>query len=198
MKMKNIDIDISYLQEKCRPVMDQFIKIESKPWDRQTIIIELIGEIGSLAHQLQGYEGFKSKKPSMHCIKDEVSDVLFILLRLARYDNVELDGKMSFTIQETKDSRLSCEIVEICKQLPELIAPSECQGRAEIQSVIICLGKIAQKMEFDIHEAVSFEMDIAQAFFEASGNKWPKPQCITRPLKTASLMKLLLKRWFSK
>ncbi len=198
MKMKNNDIDISYLQEKCRPVMDQFIKIESKPWDRKAIIVELIGEIGSLAHHVQAFEGFKSKKVSIRSIKDEVSDVLFILLRLTRYDNEVLDDKVSFTIQESHDFHLSCEIVEICKRLPELMTPSEIGVRAEIQSVIASLGKIANSFEFDIHEAFSFEMDIAQAFFEASGNRWPKPQFITRPLKTASLMRLLLKRRLGK
>ena len=88
------------LSRENQKIVKRFQKIEGKPWGVEGSLIELVKQVGELSKLImvqegyyasdrskfhQGYEADKGK------ISDELSDVLFVILRIANHYGIDLE-----------------------------------------------------------------------------------------------------------
>lgn len=78
------------LYRQSAAVIDNFQRIEPRPWTERILALELCGEVGSLTHAILDMEGYKRRRPNLAAVKNECADVLFIVLRLAGYCGLPL------------------------------------------------------------------------------------------------------------
>jgi len=186
----NTDLDLQHLVALSRPVAEGFARVEPRPWDRSAVLLELVGEIGSLAHVVQMLEGFKRGGASTDRLADECCDVIFVALRLAREDGVALPDRLP--IPTLDGSRSSALILQMCRDLAAFVEAS-----ATPEALTRLLGHaaaIAEGAGVDVAAAYEREMAIAAGFFAACGDAWPNPQPLRRPLATLRLWRLLWHR----
>lgn len=183
--MKAIDVDD--LLNISRPVMDLFMTVEPRPWTRDAILLELVGEIGSLAHLVQHREGFKRGRPGPAQWEDECSDVLFVLLRLAVHDHISLPR--AILLEDEKVNAMD-QILALCSSLTRL-QEAGCDPAIELQAMLRDLGRLADYAGIDLSLAYRREMEIALYYFKASGSYWPRPQPLRYPAATFHLSRLL-------
>jgi len=190
-------LDVCSLIMMSTPVMDRFALVEPCPWDRTAILSELLGELGSLAHCCQHWDGFKRGQPSREKMADECSDVLFILLRLARQDCLELPDSLEYS--PIDPSRATALILELGQAFSRLSTPTQ----ASQETLIAMLKRLAQLavcLDFDLVSAHRHEMEIAMQFFVVCGDRWPKPQWHRHPLAAWRLRNMLRekKQWLDR
>ena len=184
-------IPVEILEELSRPTFELFARVEPKPWDRRAILVELAGEIGSLAHLVQHWDGFKAGRPHVGKMADECSDVLLIILRLALEDGIQLPARLELcspTGQRAADLVIS--LSECFSKLTSLTTGTEDVLCRMLQTV----GAAARLFGFDLVEAHRREMEICQQFFAASGEDWPRPQFLRHPVAAFRLWRLLRQR----
>lgn len=187
-------LNIKHLINISYPVMDQFHCFEPKAWDHKAILVELVGEVGSLAHYLQRWDKFKKGSCSKALLGDECSDVLFIVLRLARHAEIELPDQIDIPplIDAIRGSDL---VLEMCNCICELHKPFSCsREKKPFQHIIELLGQVAEMTGIDLLTSFELEMQIAEGFFRASRERWPKPQYLRHPFESLRLWRLLKKR----
>lgn len=182
------------LMEMTVPVIERFAAVEPQPWTRRTILLELVGEVGSLAHLIQHWDGYKRGRPNPAKLADECSDVLFLILRLAYSEHIALPP----TIERAARSNLSAtdQVLELARGAAALQDPG-CDLAAELTKMLGTLGCLASCLGLDLRRAHQQEMEIALYFFKASGDRWPKPQPFRYPSATFHLARLLWKRRMS-
>jgi len=189
---------VSKLWDMSIPVLDKFAKVESKPWDRKAVVLELLGELGSLAHEIQYWDGYKKRVSHKSKLCDECSDVLLIVIRLAREDNIALPAEIAF--DEPASRRATDLVLEMYALFSKLINPDNENELHTVNSlhamteILQTLGSLSLLADFDLFEAHKMEMAIADGFFEASGDDWPKPNIIRHPIKTFRLYRLVKRR----
>ena len=189
-------LDIDYIKRISEPVIAGFEAVETKTWDRTALLIELIGEIGSLAHEIQLWEGYKkrkNKKDPSGKLRDECSDILFILIRMGRKENVILPDKIE--LEEIKPERIASLVLEMITGIARLI--NEDSGvviSGEMKNLMIKLAQIAFSVNIDLTKAFELEMKIAMQCFIATGNNWPNLQLFYHPLETVKFIRLRSKR----
>lgn len=62
------------------------------PWNATTMMTELTAEIGTLADSVMITEGHRKPRPGeVIDLEDDITDVLFLLIRLADYYHINLD-----------------------------------------------------------------------------------------------------------
>lgn len=187
----SVKLDIEKMMTMSKPVFEHFSQVEPKPWDRKAVLLELIGELGSLAHHLQHWDGYKVPAPGRAQLADECSDVLFIILRLAKQDGIDLPEEIEINIRGT--DRAAEVMLKLCTHFYCLLDSSHAWEET-LHSMLRELMCLADLVGVDLARAHTFEMRIALQFFLASGDKWPKPQFLRHPLATIRLWKLLWKR----
>jgi hypothetical protein len=180
-------IAIDELMKMSRPVMDSFATVEPKHWTRQAILLELMGEIGSLAHLVQHWEGFKCGRPGPARLEDECSDVLFLLLRLAEHDRVALPP---IILLEKEQGSAADQLLALGKHASHLQEEAYDAGLV-LMAMLTDLGRLADCVGIDLSLAYRREMEIALYYFKASGDHWPRPQPLRHPAATFHLARLL-------
>jgi NTP pyrophosphatase (non-canonical NTP hydrolase) len=87
--------------EKTRRVIKRFEKIEGKPWGVDGAMIELAKQLGQLSALIMTQEGYYPKdrdtdqpeyQSSKEKIGDELSDILFMTIRIADIYNIDLEA----------------------------------------------------------------------------------------------------------
>lgn len=182
-------LDLARLRAISEPVMDRFAAIEPRPWDRAAILLELAGELGSLAHCVQHWDGFKRGGPDRPQLADECSDVLFVALRLAREDDIDLPAGLVYASVES--ARATTIMLAMCASLAGL----EQSGGADV--LLSLLGRLASLCDLfglDLAECHQLEMQIALQHFATCGAKWPKPQPLRHPWATFRLWRTTRQR----
>jgi NTP pyrophosphatase (non-canonical NTP hydrolase) len=172
------------------PVMEGFVAVEPRPWTRKTLLLELVGEIGSLAHLVQHWDGFKRGLPAPAHLADECSDVLFITLRLACSEGIPLP--QTIEVQQASDTATG-QTLELIVRTANLLEPT-CNLATELVGILAALGSLALLLGVDLDQAHRREMEIAQQYFKASGSRWPRPQPLRYPLAVFQLARLLWKK----
>jgi hypothetical protein len=180
-------IAIDELLKISRPVMELFTTVEPRPWTRQAILLELLGEVGSLAHLVQHWEGFKRGRPGPARLEDECSDVLFLLLRLAEHDRIPLPPMI---LLEKEKGRAADQILALGKHASHM-QEEGCEAVAVLMAMLTDLGRLADCVGIDLSLAHRREMEIALYYFKASGSHWPRPQPLRHPAATIHLARLL-------
>jgi NTP pyrophosphatase (non-canonical NTP hydrolase) len=77
-------------------LMERFKKIEGKPWTIETSMLELEKQVGHLAHEIIVTEKYYPKVMQKESIdkeklEDEIGDILFSLIRIAKHYNIDLE-----------------------------------------------------------------------------------------------------------
>lgn len=86
--------------EKAREIIERFEKIEGKKWGVEVSMIELAKQIGDLSALVMSQEGYYPAKrgednpkydSTKEKIGDELADILFMIIRLADFYNIDLE-----------------------------------------------------------------------------------------------------------
>lgn len=81
-------------------IIKRFEKIEGKPWKIDGSMIELSKQVGDLSKLVMSYEGYypkdRAKQDKQYVatkdkIADELADLLFIIIRIAHYYDIDLE-----------------------------------------------------------------------------------------------------------
>ena len=80
-------------------VIRAFEKVEKKPWGVEGATIELAKQVGELAKHIMMYEGYylagrdevPEYRTSKNHIADELSDIFFMVIRIADYYGISLE-----------------------------------------------------------------------------------------------------------
>ena len=78
-------------------IIERFKKVEGKPWNAEASVIELTKQIGHLANEIMKTEKYypeimrKDDSNQKEKIGDEIADILFSLIRIAKYYNIDLE-----------------------------------------------------------------------------------------------------------
>ena len=181
-------VPVRRLVEMSRACLDHFPRVEPRRWDRTAVVVELVGEVGSLAHQVQRLEGFKAGGADRVMLADECSDVLFIALRLARADALKLPPEVP--VDATAPERTGDLVVAMALCLG-LLASGPAASTDALVRLIGLVGVLAARAGIDLTEAHRREMEICQGYFAASGARWPRPRRLRHPVATFRLWRLL-------
>ncbi|TFG27534.1 MAG: hypothetical protein EU532_07200 [Promethearchaeota archaeon] len=84
--------------------IDEYIKNHGGYWPPLSMFSALVEEIGELAREINSFEGFKPKKSSEkeNRLGEELSDVLFALICLANYYEINLEVNLNKIIEKYK------------------------------------------------------------------------------------------------
>lgn len=174
-----MNLDVEYLARISTPVLLGFDRVEPKQWGQQGIVLELMTEIGSLGRALTIWEGYRHGRKSKHQMGDELSDILFVLIKLAREEGVELSTKLETPMINSPvytHWSLMCSATHI---------PSACEehygmgGSPRIKQIIremmSLVGSLAEHYNVDLKHVHEEEMRVAslwqRIFFDAKGVK---------------------------
>ena len=85
--------------DKSLEVIKEFQKVEKKPWGVEGAVIELSKQVGELSKHIMMTEGYymagrdslKEYETSKSHIGDELSDILFMTIRIADHYGIDLE-----------------------------------------------------------------------------------------------------------
>jgi NTP pyrophosphatase (non-canonical NTP hydrolase) len=85
--------------DESKRVIKEFEKVEKKKWGVEGSIIELSKQVGELSKNIMMYEGYymagrdslPEYQTSKDKIGDELSDILFMVIRIAEHYNIDLE-----------------------------------------------------------------------------------------------------------
>lgn len=108
------DITFKKAMKIAEDIIDRFKKIEGKPWGVDGTMIELSKQVGELSKLIMVYEGYyfsnRDKDDLQYTsnkekIGGELADILFAVIRLAKYYNIDL-LKSHLKAREDEDNLL--------------------------------------------------------------------------------------------
>lgn len=87
------------LIEVTKNVINEFKKVEKKEWGVEGAMIELSKQVGELAKSVMMFEGYymagrdslPEYQTSKDKIADELSDILFMIIRIAEHYDIDLE-----------------------------------------------------------------------------------------------------------
>jgi len=93
------ELSFKEVVEKTLQVIHQFELVEKKKWGVEGAMIELSKQVGELSKNVMMYEGYymagrdslKEYETSKEKIADELSDVLFMVIRIANHYKIDLE-----------------------------------------------------------------------------------------------------------
>lgn len=171
-------IEIDILWRISLPVLSGFEKIEPRPWGLQGIFLELMTEIGSLGRVITKWENYRFGKKSRHDMADELSDILFVLIKLVKEANIVLPERLPVEVVTSPENsffqlmgfavKLYCAKYEKPQDLKEYYFPIVCD-------MISLVGGVAKYYGIDLETAHEEEMRLAtlwqRTFFNKKGKK---------------------------
>ncbi|MFZ3077817.1 MAG: MazG nucleotide pyrophosphohydrolase domain-containing protein [Candidatus Aenigmatarchaeota archaeon] len=78
-------------------------KIRERKWTPEVIMTDLMEEVGELSNAILVREKFKSEKRKKADLKDSVADVLFDLILIANYYNIDVKREFMKMAEELKE-----------------------------------------------------------------------------------------------
>ena len=134
-------------------VFQRFRKIEPKAWNKQTLLLELHAEIGSLIHAILDIEGYKVGAGNLEKIKNEAADVLFIALRiLDQYPNPTLPNIAVDHAPEIEEI-----VLEIANAGSKLYIDVN-TDKANLAKIISLLDLLAEHYCFSLERSYLYEL----------------------------------------
>jgi len=183
------NLSIAFLDSISRPVVDRFVTVEAKHWDRKAILLELAGEIGSLAHECQGWDGFKRQHRDLGRLADECSDVLFVLLRLARADGIQLPPDV---LPDTSNgARFGNFVLDLLESVAQL---RRGPGEETLCAALRKLAGLCELAGIDLASAHEQEMRIATEYLLMAAKHWPAPKPWRHPVAAWRVWRLQRQR----
>ena len=95
----NKNASFQELIETTRRVINKFKKKEQRSWGSEVMVVELTKQVGELAKHVLTFEKYYIKrrskenyyKTSKKQIADELADILYSLIRIADFYNIDLE-----------------------------------------------------------------------------------------------------------
>jgi len=95
----NNSLTFQEVVEKSLEVIRKFEEVEKRKWGAEGATIELSKQVGELAKNIMMFEGYymagrdnlPEYKTSKDKISDELSDILFMIIRIADYYKIDLE-----------------------------------------------------------------------------------------------------------
>ncbi|MDH4358764.1 MAG: MazG-like family protein [Candidatus Berkelbacteria bacterium] len=86
-------MSLEEIKKRSRSLFERFEKIEPRRWTVEGSVMELATEVGDLTEVVLRKEYYKQNiyEDLDYQIRDEVADVLFVLMRIADYYGINLD-----------------------------------------------------------------------------------------------------------
>lgn len=78
-------------------IIQRFEKVENKPWKAEASMIELSKQVGQLANEIMICEKYycpgmkKDSTPIKEKIEDELADIFYSIIRIAKHYNIDLE-----------------------------------------------------------------------------------------------------------
>lgn len=81
------------IKKRSRDLFKRFEKIEPRRWSIEGATMELMTEVGDLTELILRKEYYKQNiyEDLDYQIKDEIADILLVMMRIADYYNIDLD-----------------------------------------------------------------------------------------------------------
>jgi NTP pyrophosphatase (non-canonical NTP hydrolase) len=96
-------MQISDMVERTREVTALFDEVVPRTWGIEAMMVELVGEVGTLADEIMLQEGYRRTRSADRLrLEDEVVDVLFMLVRVADYYGIDLDEAYVTMLDKTE------------------------------------------------------------------------------------------------
>jgi NTP pyrophosphatase (non-canonical NTP hydrolase) len=97
-------VQISEMIEKARELISLFEKVEPRVWGVEAMAVELSEEVGSLADSIMVTEGYRPGREGRQIdLEDEIADVIFMLIRIADYYDIDLEQACTRMINRTRE-----------------------------------------------------------------------------------------------
>ena len=91
-----------------RELIKLFEKIEPRSWSVEAMATELAGEVGTLCDSIMIRENFRSQELNRKIdIEDDIADILFMLIRIADYYEIDIENEYKKMINETKEKLIN-------------------------------------------------------------------------------------------
>jgi len=169
-------IDVPKLIAMSVPVLKGFKRIEPRDWGLDGTFLELMTEIGSLGRNLTIWENYRHGHRSRHNMADELSDILFVLVKLT----VNMDIKCSrleprkIESPETAFFMLAELALTLRKEMGAESADTQVIRR-HIEEMISLIGGFVDYYAISLEEAHQEEMRFAslwqRLFFTPEGRR---------------------------
>jgi len=100
-------MSLEEIKKSSRSLFDRFKEVEPKRWTIEGSVMELATEVGDLTEIILRKEYYKQNiyEDLDYQIRDEISDVLFVLMRIADYYQINLDDAYK-EMEKLVDERL--------------------------------------------------------------------------------------------
>ena len=107
------DITFKEMINKTNDLIKEFEKVEQRKWGIEGNMIELSKQIGELAQNVMMIEKYyfsqrdgdpEYNKASKEEIADELSDILFLIIRIARHYKIDLEKYHLRALKEAHES----------------------------------------------------------------------------------------------
>lgn len=157
------------------PVLDGFSRVEPRRWGRRGIFLELEVEIGSLGRALTIWEEYRHGKKSRHMLSDELSDILFVLIKLMREENIVITDVIEPEHYLPEDGFF--QLMELTENIRQKAVSPQAYAISPktIREMLAVLFGTAHHYGIDLYLAHVREMNLARLwqtlFFDAHGKK---------------------------
>ncbi len=96
-------MEFSTLIHKTKEVIALYSQVETRPWGVEAMCVELCGEIGTLAESIMIKEGYRPIRDGTEIdLDDDIVDIVFMLIRIADYYNINLEESYRKMLDETR------------------------------------------------------------------------------------------------
>lgn len=92
--MLNKDLTFKQLEKKTLDLVERFKQVEQKEWGIEGCMIELSKQVGELSRcvmKMEKYYFAQKGETNLEEIGDELSDILFMIIRIAKHYNIDLE-----------------------------------------------------------------------------------------------------------
>jgi NTP pyrophosphatase (non-canonical NTP hydrolase) len=166
--LMSIGCNLRELGQQSADVIDNFQRIEPRPWTEHVLALELCGEVGSLTHAILAMERYKRRRPSLAAVKNECADVLFIVLRLAGYCELLLPEAVQTSPSWEVESSLTVEGAGLeLSQLAGEVAAHVAGQRSillleTLLRMVALLESVAKHYRFSLRDAYFSELGVCR------------------------------------
>lgn len=99
---KEISMQVAELVELTRSLIKLFKQVEPRDWGIEAMAVELTAETGTLADSIMIQEGYRRMRQGGELdLEDDVVDIMFMLIRIADYYQIDLEAAYTRMIETT-------------------------------------------------------------------------------------------------
>lgn len=160
-------LNMKLIQKESEPVLAGFRQLEQRVWDKSGLFLELETEIGSLGRALTIWENYRHGRKSRHQLADELSDILFVLIRIAKDYQLPIDS----SIRSWQNDAPEELFFRLCNGATRLRLKIELQDneaiascRRAIREMLRVIAGLAEHYQLPLEQAHRAEMELALAW----------------------------------